>query len=360
MINKRLVFASAFFLIIINATAQVRFSANPAAISRNADALLSITAISAYPNAVTGEVTIRVSVDGSGQPICVINFAGIKIFPGANMMSRFRELANRSFFDNDLSNVLRNSGTFAPANYSICCLFTPDDKLLRGINNEQCFFTTVTPRTPLALIHPQDTICDFRPAFTWVGRKTSSSGTSFKVVCVPLNDEQSPEEALQNNPPFINQLLSGQINQMSFPAGVPALKEGRKYAWQVFEVTGDNVLNSSDIFTFVAGCKNSLVESVQSFAEVKSYFTGRKYYFTSSVNFSFTNPYAGKNLSYAIIDIASQKKLTNLPTIRMSPGLNKIVLQTEDIKGLQRNELYKIEIYNLATTTHYFNFIIKD
>jgi len=40
--------------------------------------------------------------------------------------------------------------------------------------------------------------------------------------------------------------------------------------------------------------------------------------------------------------------------------LNLVKLNTEDIKGLQKNEQYKIEVYNLATTTHYINFIIKE
>jgi len=359
MINKKLLVAAASLLIALGTSAQVRFTANPVAISRNADALLSITAVSAYRDVVMGEISIRVTADPSGEPICSISFPGVKILPGANMLSRFREVVSRIFYDNELSNILRNTGTFAPASYSICCLFTPDDKILPGINNEQCFFTTITPRTPLTLVHPQDTICDFRPPFTWLGRK-SSPGTSFKVVCVPMNADQSAEEALQNNPPVINQVLSRQVNQIAYPAGTPALKEGNKYAWQVLEVAGESTLNSSDIFSFVAGCSTALQNGAESFAEVKTYYTGKKYYFTSTVNFSFTNPYAATNLSYAIIHIASQKRLTNLPTIRMNAGLNRIVLQTEDIKGLQKNELYKIEIYNLATTTHYFNFIIKD
>jgi hypothetical protein len=155
-------------------------------------------------------------------------------------------------------------------------------------------------------------------------------------------------------------LLSRQVSQLAYPAGVPALKEGMKYAWQVLEIAGDNVLNSSDIFSFVAGCNLTTQNSIESFAEVKPYYTGRKYYFTNSINFSFNNPYAEKKIEYAITHIATQKKLTNLPGLKMSRGLNKIVLNTEDIKGLVKGEQYKIEVYNLATTIHYINFIIKE
>jgi YHS domain-containing protein len=360
MINKKYLISAVFSFAVFFVTAQVRFSANPVAICRNADALLSATVTSSYQNAVTGQIIIKVTAEATLLPVVTITLTNVKLLPGSSTISRFREQANRIFYDNELSNIIQNTGSFAPAAYSICFQFTPDDKLINITDNEHCIFTIVTPRIPLTLIQPVDSICDFKPVFTWLGRKATSASSAFKVICVAVATNQTPEEALQNNVPVINQLLYQQTNQMNFPGGIPALKEGKQYAWQVFEVAGKNVLNSSEIFSFVPGCKLNVETSVESFAEIKTFYTGRKYYFSSSINFSFNNPYAEKKLLYSIVHVATQKKLTNLPEITMSKGLNLIKLNTEDIKGLQKNEQYKIEVYNLATTTHYINFIIKE
>jgi len=360
MINKKYLMSAVFACSVFFTTAQVKFSANPVAISRNADALLSATAFSSYQYAVTGQISIKVTEEGTSLPIVTVNLLNVKLLPGTSNISMFREQATRIFYDNELSNIIQNTGVFAPAAYSICFQFIPDDKLTNIAESEHCVFSVVTPRVPLTLIHPIDTICEFKPSFTWLGRKATSGTAAFKVICVAVSTNQSPEEALQNNPPVISQLLYQQTNQMNFPAGITALKEGKQYAWQVFEVAGNNVLNSSEIFSFVPGCKTNTQNSVESFAEIKTFYTGRKYYFTSSVNFSFNNPYAEKKLLYSIIHVATQKKLTNLPEITMNKGLNLVKLNTEDIKGLQKNEQYKIEVYNLATTTHYINFIIKE
>ena len=359
MIIKKSLLSLFFVFTALCIHAQVRFTANPFAISRNADALLSIVAMSSYPVTTSGEIIIAVTEDGSDKPIVTISFANVSLFQGSNSLTRFRANASRIFYDNELSRIAANTGLFPPANYMICCRFNPDDKALPGLN-EQCFFSTVMPKTPITLIQPIDSICNFKPYFTWSGRKAASPDVAFKVVCTEVKEKQSAEEAMQNNFPLINRLIYRQANQMAFPSGIPAFTEGKKYAWQVFEVTGNNILNSSEIDEFTVGCSESAINGVESFAEVKPFYTGRKYYFSSTINFSFTNPYTGKKLEYAIIHVATQKKLTNLPEIKMATGLNKIILNTEDIKGLQKNEQYKIEIYNLATTIHYINFIINE
>lgn len=361
MLNKKNALSAAFVFLILCASAQVRFSANPIAISRNADALLSITATSSYSKPAEGELVITVTEEGTGRPVLTVNFSRVLLSPGNNGLSRFRSFASRIFYDNELSSIVKNTGLFAPATYLICCQFNPEDKLLPVFDNETCFISDVMPRTPIILIQPVDSICNYRPAFNWSGRKTASQATAFKVVCVEVQEGQSAEEALQNNFPQVNQALYTQVSQLAFPPGSPALKEGRKYAWQVLEVAGINVLNSSDIGEFTVACKEAPADpGVESFAEAKSFYTGKTYYFTSSINFSFVNPYVDGRLEYDIVHVPSLKKLSNLPVIEMKQGLNRIVLNTEDIGGLKKGEAYKIRIYNLGNVVHYINFIIKD
>jgi hypothetical protein len=358
MINKHFLLGCVMMLAALFSDAQVKFSGNPAVIGRNADALLSVNAISSYQAPVSGTVSIIVMEERSGMQVVSVSFAKALLEPGNNNLARFRTQSDIIFYENGISQVLKNTGTFGPGEYQICCQFDPLDKSLPGFNNQQCFTNLVLPKFPLVLIHPVDSICDFRPAFTWSGRK--AQGTAYKIICSEVNPGQSPGEALQDNVLFINQTVWQQSNQLAFPTGATSLKSGKTYAWQVVEMTGANIVNNSEIYQFTVGCKTTAETSPESFAEVKPEYTGRRYYFTRSVNFSFTNPYAPKKLEYAIINVATRTKLTNLPELKMSNGLNKMVLSTEDLKGLQKNEEYKVEIYNLSPATHYFNFIIKE
>lgn len=360
MINKKIALSIfACLLACFSYAQQVRFIANPIAIGRNADALMSIKAVSSYIGSVEGEIRITVTEENSGKSVLSLVFSKIQVLPGNNLLSHFRSRVNRLFYDNELSIVARNTGSFAPANYAICCEFIPEDKMLPP-SNEHCFFSSIMPRTPIILIEPVDSICHLRPPFIWQGRKTADKSVAFKVVCVEIKDGQTPEEAMQNNFPLISEPIFRQANQLSFPMGSPQLKEGKKYAWQVSELSGLDVFNSSEIATFSVGCSEPEIIGIESFAEVKSFYTGKIYYYSSTINFSLVNPYTPGVLKYSIVHVPSLKKLKNLPELKMTSGLNKFVLKTDGIKGLIKGEPYKIEVYNLGNAVHYINFMIKD
>lgn len=348
-----------FLCIVTCLQAQIRFSCNPAAVGRNVDALLNIAATNNTATASAGDVIINVSEENSGKSVVTIAIKGVQLLPGINSISRFRGGAVTTYYENELSLVLKNTGAFAPAEYQICCGFEPDNKVTLTAG-QQCFINTVAARLPLFLISPSDSICNFRPPLIWQGRKSNSPNVAFKIVLAEIKKGQTGEEALRQNNLMINEVTFQQINQLPFPVGSPSLKEGKTYAWQVFEMAGDNLLNSSEIFEFTSGCKSDNKQVVKSFAEVKPYYTGRKYVFTNTIDFAFENPYSPTNLSYSIIHVATQKKLTNLPIVKMQSGLNKIRINTEDIRGLQMGEQYKLLIYNLESTVQFLNFIVKE
>jgi hypothetical protein len=358
--TKKLLLGFLLFSFIVSANAQIHFSGNPSLLTRNVDALLTINMSNTASSSVLGEIHIMVTEERTGYPICRLQSNKINVPPGTRNLVPYRTQFNKQFFENALSRIAQNTGSFAPGDYLICCQFDPDDKALIAQNPEQCFSSLVTAKAPLLLIYPEDSICNFRPSFQWQGRKTPSSQAAFRVFCAEVSAQQTPEQALQINPPVVQQLIYTQINQIPFPAGSPSLVPGKTYAWQVLEVAGNAILNSSEIYVFTVGCKEAIETSNESYAEVKPIYTGKKYFYRESVNFSFTNPYAAGKLSYAIIRLKDNKKLTNLPSIQMTNGLNKIVLPVADLTGLQKNEQYKIEIYNLASTTCYLNFIIQE
>lgn len=360
MKNKKQILLLFFVCAVLLVNAQVHFSGNPVAMGRNADALLSINAISNYSKPMVGDIVMEVTEEGSDHQVLTIIFQNITVVTGINRLSKYSSQAARRFYDNELSKLLKSNGNFPPGNYSICCLFNPADKLVGVVEKEHCFSNTVTARQLLSLIEPADSICNYRPSFTWIGRKTQGPNVAFQVVCSEIKDHQSAEEALVNNPPVIKELLYMQANQMAYPAGASSLKTGKKYAWQVTEVSGNSMLNSSEVNVFNVGCKEFTETTVESFAEVKSFQTGKKYYFTDAVNFSFDNAYSEKKLNYTITQGGTLKKLENIPEIKIATGLNKISIDVGSLRALQKGQLYTMKIYNVGPAVYYLNFIVKE
>jgi len=359
MVNKKILTIIAFVICIFSAKAQqITFSANYVSAGSNVDAVLDATAISSFANPTRGNISVVVTEDLSGLPIMNIDFPDVSLLHGNNSMHSFQNNAVKTFFNNGLSHTAEATGHFTPGNYSICWKFKR-----RGNTGEvqKCFVNQINPRFRLDLIHPEDSICDLRPHFIWTGSKTVNT-SDFKVICVEIGAGQNEQEAIINNSPIVNNInQSG--SQLAYPSSCPDLEEGKTYAWQVYEVAGGNILNSSDIGVFVIDCNHSnnnppKVEKKESFAEVKAYYTGKQYYFTDDIKFSFNNSYEAKPLNYSIIEVATNNKLANVPAIAMQKGLNRITLRKIDVPGLTKDAQYKMEIYNLSTSVQYINFTV--
>lgn len=359
MVNKKILTVIALVICLFSAKAQqITFSANYLSAGSNVDAVLDATAISSFANPTRGDISVVVTEELSGLPVMNVDFADISLQHGNNPMHGFQNNAVKTFFNNGLSHTAETTGHFAPGNYSICWRFKR-----RGNTGEvhKCFANRINPRFRLNLIHPEDSICNLRPHFIWTGSKTVNT-SDFKIVCVELGAGQSEQEAIINNPPIVNNILHAG-SQLAYPAGSADLEQGKSYAWQVFEVAGGNILNSSDIAVFTIGCNPSnnnppKTEKKESFAEVKANYTGKQYYFTEDIKFSFNNSYEAKPLNYSIIEVATNNKLANVPPIAMQKGLNRITIRKIDVPGLTKDTQYKMEIYNLSTSVQYINFTV--
>lgn len=341
------------------ATAQVRFIGN-LSFTQNLEGVYNISAISAYSIPVSGIIEVLVTEERSSQAIVRLEFRNVNTLPGVNTLGKFRGNMYRVFFDNQFSKIFKNSSSLPPGSYSVCCQFIPDDKILDVSNLQHCLSTTVLPMYPLQLINPSDKICNYRPSFIWHGKKVTSPGVFYKIVCVGIKDDQSAEDALQNNIPVVDEITQNQITQISYPVGNKSLEETKKYAWQVFEIAGKEIINVSDIFEFIVECKEKVEVLKKNFAEAKSFYTGTRYYFTQELLLSFNNPYATGPLDYTITEVATGFPLENLPAVQMSRGLNNMAIPNKNISGLQQGTEYCFRLLNIGSVPYYFNFIIKE
>lgn len=349
------------FLLLLcgfSAQGQVRFSGGNTVLGKGVEGLLSVSLNSLYVAPTDGSISVTVTEESSGELVLSAEYPSFTLPPGLSSLGALRAQAQLQYSTQPLGAYLQANAAFPPGDYLVCYQFAPYSKRTPG-DNRQCFYNRVFPKTPLLTISPADSICQTRPAFAWRG-KVAGAAVQFKVVCVPVNKGQSTEEGLQQNLPVVDQTLRSGQQQLPFPATGGALKEGQRYAWQVQEVVGNRVVNLSEPQAFVVACSEKKEPPKASYAEVKPEYTGKKYFFDREILFAFRNPYAAKPLRYAIVHVASGRQPGNQPPVAMKTGLNQLSIPVSELAGLQKNQEYRLEIYNLASTTYYFHFIIKE
>src|SRR5882757_3802717 len=228
---------------------------------------------------------------------------------------------------------------------------------------QECVSFDTEPLSPPMLIFPADSsLLDIAPKqFSWTPPTPAGmfDRLHYEVLIVEINEGQKANEAIQQNLPFYND-DNVFTNMLNYSSATTNFEKDKWYAWQVIAKDDRNYAGKSE--TWVFKIKDKIPDSIppESYADAKPYYSGKKYFFTNSVRFSFFNPYIEKKLDYSIVQVSTRKKLLHLPEIKMSKGLNQLAIDTKSIRGLQVNEQYVLEIYNLGTATYFINFSIKE
>jgi hypothetical protein len=262
---------------------------------------------------------------------------------------------------NYLSGVANNNlqGLIATGSYTACYSLT--SKLLNIA--EECIPFDIEPLSPPMLIFPADSsILDIAPTqFSWTAPTPAEmfDRLHYEILVTEIQDGQKANEAIQQNIPFYS---DGNLfnNVQNYPTSAPAFEKNKWYAWQIVARDDKTYAGKSEVWVFKIQNENKINTTSESFAEVKPFYTAKKYYFTKTINFSFNNPYKIQEIKYSITEVSSKSKLKHLPKIEMTEGLNQVSLDITKIRGLEKNKEYVIEIENVGTSIHYLNFIIKD
>ncbi len=255
----------------------------------------------------------------------------------------------------------RLQGLLPPGNYMACYTLTLVNTKADAVT--ECVQFDAEPLTPPMLTFPADSsVTEALPSqFTWLPPTPAAmfSRLQYDIVIVPVNDGQLAEDAIQNNIPFYS---TGNItgNNLNYPGASPAFEKNKWYAWQVIAKDDKSYAAKSETWVFQVNAFSKKADVVtESYADAKSYYTGKTYYFSDHILVSFTNPYTAKKMRYAIRHAASKKTIAGIPDIEMKQGLNNLSVPVKKLKGLKKNELYTMEIYNSSNTTYYVNFIVR-
>lgn len=344
---------------------QIAISFVPAVYGQSLEGLSYARIMSTASVALFAKVAIRVTEAKYGMVITV-KVPSFKLNPGMNYIDRSAfGTARFGFGRNSLGSTLNQTGRFLEGDYEYCYeveIVDAKDPLMNPVY-ENCFTQELQPSTPLLLMNPVDgdVFCNKRPQFLWQPPMPLPSDARFRLVLTAVRDRQDIAEAVNFNPPLVNESnLFG--NTLIYPPSSPDLVEGQQYAWQVIAYVGQTIIARSEVWTFRIQCNEPLEDStVNSYRELKPFTDGNFYVATQTLHFSLINPYGPGALNYRIDCLSDpSKQVNNLPALKMAAGLNKYDVNLSGNSSFESGKEYLIRVTLANKQNLSLRFIYKD
>lgn len=284
----------------------------------------------------------------------------------------FREL---NFLNSDIAEIEQKTGTFPSGDYTLCIwavCANPDcggqGAGIGATEQSQCIQIHIENPTPLLLSYPEDNseIVETRPIYTWIppGPIASSANLNYSFNLVQINDGQTKQDALALNRPLIK--LEGLGSPvLVHPYDLPALEEGKSYAWQVVAYVGKSYFATSEQWKFKIK-KDTLKPKEKTIVTFKNEVNVNPYYLKSSdsILMVFDQTYNfNKNEKWKInlVDEYSGKlvKLDLSVQTSIYSGLSGILLSPLETLGLELGKVYKLELKSIKGEIFYIRIIFK-
>lgn len=220
---------------------------------------LNFTAISLANKAISVQFHGRIT----GQTGTIVEFksAAIIVNPGANLINSMNlVLTSTDFFNQDISEIERMTGTWPSGDYRLCiwsvCITGDCDGAGQNAGSTEqpaCTNIHIENPTPLLLSYPIDNseIEETRPNYNWIppAPVAASGSLNYTMTLVEILDGQSKSDALAINRPLIE--WPGITNPMLMhPSDIPDLEPGKSYAWQVQAYIGQTYFGKSEQWRF--------------------------------------------------------------------------------------------------------------
>lgn len=331
------------------ACSQVTIQFNAAVYGQSLEGLSLAQILNSQQQELIARITIKVREIKAGHIVTVV-IPSFMLRQGNNMIDRVAFSKGRFLFgNNNYGLALSQSGRFPEGEYEYCYeVDLSESKLPPAVPFfENCFVQELQPMTPLLLINPVDgeEDCNKRPQFIWQPPLPLPADARFRLVLVEIGEKQDIIEAINYNPPIINQ-GNIPVNQLSYPVNIQELKQGHRYAWQVTVYTGTTILKKSEIWVYIVKCPEESTEIItDSYREMKEQEDGNYYVANKVVRFSFNNPYNPGQLDYRIVSLAKPEQLfKNLPKLSVQSGLNKFDLDLSDKREFKNGEEYLLVV----------------
>lgn len=346
-----------------SSNAQVQVLFQPAVNGRTTDGLALFQINNQSGNDFSSSLKIVIREEKAGK-VGEINIARIDIRRGMNLFNRsILRGAQFKFSPSKVGSIARQTGRLPEGEYEYCYELTPLE-VKQGVLDyyENCFHHNVQLLSPLLLVDPVDEeeICNTKPPFIWQPPMPVDVNARYRIVVVEVKEKQTAVEALSYNLPLIN---AGELNmpRISYPQNVPALQEGKTYAWQVLYSINHMLVSRSEIWTFTIKCEDKKpVEPGDSYRELKPSINGDFYVARQVLRFAVNNPYSAGDLDFNIVQLKEGKMITHLPTLKLATGQNRYDLDLSEFRAFIHNEQYQLTVRLPNGQSLYLRFIYQE
>lgn len=330
-------------LVVLVSNAQINVLFQPGVNGNTVAGLVKVQFVNAYSSPQAGSLLAVVKLDGRDilkmrTPSFTIPTGNSSLPPSAAQGISFQ------YADNPVAAVVRQSGIFPDGEYEYC--FTFEGIKYNNSSDEFCFPNTIQNSTPVVLINPidGDQLCDTRPSFSWQPPIPIQPGTRFKIQLAELLKDENPAAALlRKNPVFQQDNLTTTI--FPFPNNIPALKEGRRYVWQVIAYSPVS-LSRTEIWEFSIQCNDALPDSAFfSYRELKQVETGDFYLAVEVLRIYFNNPYNAGILNYQIVNVDKPNQpVKGLPKLQVKQGMNYFNIPLLGNRFFREGNQYRLKV----------------
>jgi hypothetical protein len=252
----------------------------------------------------------------------------------------------------EIREIHQRTNSLPPGSYVVCikvlCLTpTCDEAGSRAVNGEKvnCLNIKIDPPTPLLLASPlnRSEIDELRPMLVWIPPMPIGGlpNLFYKISLVELLEDQAPIDGILRNRPLLE--VSGhQSTSLQYPFDLPALEQGKKYAWKVEAWYGEFWVATSEVWEFKIAEEEEEIPDPVSFVKINDHTEGI-IEMKNILRFSFFSKGLEGSLSYNIVD-SKGKEMKGLPHLERVYGENRYAI---DLRAL---DLRNGKIYTLIVT----------
>jgi hypothetical protein len=245
---------------------------------------------------------------------------------------------------------LRETGRFAPGQYTICYRFVGEDSKEKALT---CQEKQMQPVGLPELVYPLDkeNITSRLPIFQWRPPFPLPSGASlqYDLRLYQLDDLENPNEAVQNKLPLL-WLKALPFNSLQYNASYPVLELESRYAWQVTAYIKDVLVGPTSLWTFKVTNENitpGTDQEPETFRLMKRSLDGHQYRVGRYLCFGFDNDSGTEFLDYEILE--SNKSIRSATSkftpIALEPGMNQLKLACKEL-GLEPGKNYLLKTHD--------------
>jgi hypothetical protein len=184
-------------------------------------------------------------LDAANEPLVTVKTNPFTLHNGMNIAAAMNfSISSVEYGTTAVVSYIRNSNVLPTGKYNYCVKLIAMGNVEAG--DEYCQELESDLNTYLYLISPEDkdTINTLYPVLIWNHSdpfNTLGPGEYYRMMVAPLNQGQSPDEAIAvNTPVFLKNNL--EENQVQYPFDAPTLVPGNHYAWQVELIEAKNVV----------------------------------------------------------------------------------------------------------------------